>query len=110
MTFPSASRLAVEVALDECANFRFGLRQCHDVGATIELTLGVAANDLVLPKRKALGIGLIHSGNADVRSLQRIKHIDVAKVAWIECEFDFQARAHPPSQLSQLRTVIFQAL
>ena len=88
MALPAPCRLAIEIALHKRTDFRFGLRQRYDVGPCIQLPLCVPADDLVLPKRESLGVGLIHCGNTDIGSLLGIKHIDVAKVARVERQLD----------------------
>ena len=93
MALSATRRLAIEIALHKRADFGFGLRQSYDVGPCIQLSLSVAADDLVLPKREPLGVGLIQSGNTNVDPLLRIKHVDVAKVARIERQLDFRTQS-----------------
>ena len=63
-------------------------RASYDV-SSIQLSLGVATDDLVLPKREPLGVGLIQSGNMNIQR-SGVKHVDVAKIARIERQLDFR--------------------
>jgi hypothetical protein len=72
---PASRRLAIEIAFDKSTDFSLGVRQRHDVGTSIQLTLCIPADDLVLPKRKSFGVGLIYSGNANIGAFQWIKKL-----------------------------------
>ena len=66
MALSASSRLAIKIALHQRPDFCFGLRQSHDVSASIQLMLSVAADDPVLPEGKPFGVSLINSRNADI--------------------------------------------
>lgn len=96
MTFPATRWFATEITVYQCPDFCLGLGQRHDVGACIQLALSVAADDFVLSEGKPLGVSLIHRRNLDIRFLQWVEHIDVAKIAWIERELNFRSQSCSP--------------
>ena len=64
----------------------------------------------MLPERKPFGVSLINSKNVNIGFLQRIDHIDVAKVAWIERELNSRSRSHSPPQFAEFEAVVLQPL
>src|SRR5271166_1163767 len=70
MPLAAMGGLSTEIALHQGMDFGFGLRQGQDVSPRIQLSLGVATDDLVLPQRDPLGVSLVYSGNTKIDPLQ----------------------------------------